>query len=218
MALTRLSWVLIAFALMMFAVARSHAQNSPPAAFLSDVISSRNASSAAGSNGNRSQPVKENSGPRIDHYITRSGRPEIEKVTFPEASPGQKIVVVRLPESENGRIDLDRYQVSLRFFSNRVLGANASCNAHKLFGDVEELAANDREYPHYLKVNYRAGKSSTTLKACLHGNIAERPVEIITELSSVRPFRDNLVLYVPEDVDVQAQVWTPAMQLRGVAP
>ncbi len=191
---------------LLISITAVHARAQPPSQSvqsLSDAIAKSMA---------RSSDSKPNDGPRIDRYVLRSGRVEIEKVTYPAPAGDQKVIVIRLPESDDRRIDLDSFQVGITFTVQRLADA---CNTTNYQGGVEEQNC---ESAQYFLLTYRPGKVSRTLKGCMQTEKAMRTVEIVTELAALRPFQNNLVFYVPQDVDVTAHVWKRARVIQGIAP
>jgi serine protease inhibitor ecotin len=93
-----------------------------------------------------------------------------------------------------------------------------ACNTTYYRGSIEEHPVQGAEASRFYKLAFDPRKSATTLKGCLQDDKALRTTEIVTDLKSLKPFQNNIVIYVPKNVDVSATVWKQAQRLDGRAP
>lgn len=138
--------------------------------------------------------------PRLVGY---SDRPIFELIPHEPPPPGFKIFVAHMPVTEDGRLKDER--ASIRFHVKRTTDA---CNRVQLQGTIEELTVPTANVG-ALKLSIPSHSITRTLKSCMNREKFERPVEITTPLSEPVLLRDNAVIYLPTDVDVTVEYWSP---------
>lgn len=149
-------------------------------------------------------PEPETDGPAIPRLVAQSKEPVFELIRHPRARAGEKIVTIAVPKMENGSTNLNSFQVSVKI---SVLKTVDECNRVIFQGQLSERSLPGASHLKYYEVRIKPESMTSTLKSCTSRERKERPVAVNTELSFLRPLRDTLVLYVPEDVNVEAELW-----------
>ena len=143
-------------------------------------------------------------GPAIPRLVAQSKEPVFELIRHPRARAGEKIVTIAVPKAENGSTNLASFQVSVKI---SVMKTVDECNRVIFQGQLSERSLPGASHLKYYEVRIKPDSMTSTLKSCTSRERKERPVAVNTELSFLRPLRDTLVLYVPEDVNVEAELW-----------
>lgn len=149
-------------------------------------------------------PESDVDGPAIPRLVGRAAEPVFELIRHPRARAGEKIVTISVPKSESGKTDLSAFQVSVKISTPKLVDA---CNLVTIQGQLSERSLPGASHMKYYEVRIKPGSMSTTYKACVSHERHERAVPITTELSYLRPLRDTLVIYVPENVNVEGELW-----------
>lgn len=188
-----------------------------PAMHLQQELDRTTAVSIAASAPAASNPVFSKSGPMIPRTFSASSidQPDFRKVQHPQPAPGEKVVVIPLPKNSDGIYDRTNTQVAVLF---SVMRNTDACNRVWMTGDIAITPLAEANWLTVTRLQVRPGTGSALLRSCTNSGRTLRPVEIVTDLRKPQPFRDNLVFYVPEEVDVTAEVFRAIGKVRAVAP
>ena len=152
---------------------------------------------------------------RIEQIISRSGRVEIQKVSYPAPGEGEKIVVLPLPKISDGSYDLNAFQVGIKF----TIRLNVDpCNRVLLHGEIENQNLTTQAPLSFLRLTYKRAHTQSSLMACTKNNSEVRNVEVTSELANSRKFRENIVLYLPKEVTTTAEVYQRIGIISGQEP
>lgn len=149
-------------------------------------------------------PETEADGPAIPRLVAQSKEPVFELIRHPRARAGEKIVTIAVPKMDNGAANLGGFQVSVKITTMKMAD---ECNRIVLQGQLSERSLPGASHLKYYELRIKPESMTSTLKACTSRERKERPVTVNTELSYLRPLRDTLVIYVPEDVNVEGELW-----------
>ncbi len=152
---------------------------------------------------------------QVEQVISRSGRVEIQKLSYPAPGEGEKIVVLMLPKLPDGSYDLNAYQVAIKFTIRLRV---SPCDRVLVRGEIENHNLTTQAPVGYFHLKYERAHTRSSLMACTKGDTELRNVEVVSELSNTRKFRENIVLYVPKEVSVTGEVYQRIGTISGQEP
>ncbi|MBP6117221.1 MAG: serine protease inhibitor ecotin [Neisseriaceae bacterium] len=118
---------------------------------------------------------------------------------YPKAQKGEVQHVIELPQKSNE----DNFKVELQFGKT----LKVDCNRHMMGGELATKTAEGWGYDYYVLGN--VGAVASTLMGCPN---QEKTDKFVTIPSANQLIRYNsklpIVVYAPEDVEVQYRIWT----------